>query len=140
MSCFDKVDKLATHALVCYIRGLTSDLKFRLAYFATKGASAYQIMPKFLEATAILEFSCKVRTIATVSDGAPPSRTFYRIHGALSGFTDDKVGYCRQNIFAPNRFIWFFDDLSHLMKTTRNSIHHAQRNLYISLNIGDTGK
>ena len=51
MSCFDKVDQLATYALVYYIRGLASDLKFSLAYFATKGVTAYQIMPKYLQET-----------------------------------------------------------------------------------------
>ena len=97
-------------------------------------------MPTFWEAITILEFSCKLPIIATVSDGAPPKRTFYRIHGALTGFTDNKVGYCRQNIFASNRYTWFFADVSHLMKTARNCIHHSGRNLYISLNIGETGK
>ena len=47
MSCFDKVNQLATHALVYYIQRLASDLKFSLACFATKGATAYQIVPTF---------------------------------------------------------------------------------------------
>ena len=38
-SCFDNVEDLATHALVYYIRGFASDLKFCLAYFATKGVT-----------------------------------------------------------------------------------------------------
>ena len=36
-STFENVDDLATHVQVYYIRGLASDLKFALAYFATKG-------------------------------------------------------------------------------------------------------
>lgn len=47
MSCFDKVNQLAAHALVYYIQGLASDLKFSLACFATKRATAYQIVPTF---------------------------------------------------------------------------------------------
>ena len=93
INCFDKVDQLATHALVYYIRGLASDLKFSLAYLATKGATAYQIMPTFWEAVPILEFTCKLSIIPTVSEGAPSNRNFYRIHRALSGLADDKVVY-----------------------------------------------
>ena len=46
-SCFNDIKQLATHALVYYVRGLASDLKFSLAYFATKGVTSYQIMTTF---------------------------------------------------------------------------------------------
>ena len=61
---FQDVNDLATHALVYYVRGIASDLKFSLAYFATKGVNAYQIMPTFWEAVAILELTCKLQVIA----------------------------------------------------------------------------
>lgn len=104
MSCFDKVNQLATHALVYYIQRLASDLKFSLACFATKGATAYQIVSTFWEAVAIFELTWKLPIIATVSDGAPPNRNFYRIHRALSVLPDDKVVYRTQNIFALKHF------------------------------------
>jgi len=37
----DKVDELASHALVFFVRGICTDLKFSLAYFATSGVSSY---------------------------------------------------------------------------------------------------
>ena len=37
----EKQDNLATHALVFYIRGLASYLKYNLAYFATSGVASY---------------------------------------------------------------------------------------------------
>ena len=47
-STFQNTEALPTHVLVYYIRGLAaSDLKFSLAYFATKGITSYQIMPTF---------------------------------------------------------------------------------------------
>ena len=57
---------MATHALVYCVRGIASDPKFSLAYFATKGVTAYQIMPRFWEAVAILELTCKLQVITTV--------------------------------------------------------------------------
>ena len=37
----EKVDELASHALVFFVRGICTDLKFSLAYFATSGVSSY---------------------------------------------------------------------------------------------------
>ena len=52
-STLQDVNDLATHALVHYVRGIASDLKFSLAYFTTKDVIAYQIMPTFWEAVPI---------------------------------------------------------------------------------------
>ncbi len=67
---FEKKEELATHILVFYVRGLTTDMKFNFAFFATKCLTSYQIMPIFWRAISILEVSCKLNVIATVSDGA----------------------------------------------------------------------
>lgn len=37
-------DDIASYALVLFIRGITSNLKFSLAYFSTKGATSSQIL------------------------------------------------------------------------------------------------
>ena len=50
----DNQEDLATHALVFYVRGLASDLKYNLAYFATRGVTSYQLMPIFWKAVSIL--------------------------------------------------------------------------------------
>ena len=67
---FDDIDDLATHCLVFYVRGISSDLKFSFSYHATKGASAAQIMSLFWKAVSILELSCDLNVIAAVADGA----------------------------------------------------------------------
>ena len=58
---FQDVNDLETHAIVYHIRGIASDLKFSLDYFATKGVTADHIMPAFSEAVTILELTCKLQ-------------------------------------------------------------------------------
>ena len=54
----EKADEIATHALAFLVRGVCTELKFCLAYFATTGVTAAQLMPLFWEAVGILESSC----------------------------------------------------------------------------------
>lgn len=46
----EKADEIATHALAFLVRGVCTELKFCLAYFATTGVTAAQVMPLFWEA------------------------------------------------------------------------------------------
>ena len=50
-----------------------------MAYFATKGATSYQIFPLFRDAVVILEGTCNLKVITVVTDGASPNRKFYII-------------------------------------------------------------
>ena len=75
------------------IRGIASYLKCNLAYFAAKDLTAYQIMPTFREAVVILELTCKLQVVATVSDEASPSRKFNRMHEQMSNFDGSSVVY-----------------------------------------------
>ena len=123
---FKNQDNLATHVLIFFVRGLISDIKFELGYFGTKDLTAHQIMPIFWRAVAILEDTCKLPVIATVSDGAAPNRAFYRIHSMLTqGTITDEVIYRTINLYARERFIWFFADAPHLIKTTRNCVFNS---------------
>ena len=58
-STFTGSEQLATHAVVYYVRGLGSSLKFSLAYFPTHCATSYKLMPIFWKAASILELTCK---------------------------------------------------------------------------------
>jgi uncharacterized membrane-anchored protein len=62
---------LATHALVFFVCGAASDLKY--AYFLTKNVTSYQIKPLFWKAVSILELVCNLWVCATVSNGALPN-------------------------------------------------------------------
>lgn len=71
----EKVDEIASHALVFFIRGICTELKFSLAYFATNGVTSHQLMPLFWEAIGVLELTCNLWVIASTSDGA---KSLYR--------------------------------------------------------------
>lgn len=124
--CFQKVDTVASHVLAFHLRGISSKLKFALAYFPTDCVKSYQIMPIFWEAVAILELSCDLKVIAAVSDGASPNRTFYQMHEFMDTNIplnqEESVVYRTINLYAPDRYIWFFADAPHLIKTVRNCI------------------
>ena len=46
----DKHDDVATHAFVFLVRGVCTELKFSLTYFATTGVTSMRTMPLFWEA------------------------------------------------------------------------------------------
>ena len=71
----DKADAVATHALVFLVSGFCTELKFSLAYFATNGITAVQLMPLFWEAVCILESTCNLWVVAATSDGFHPIET-----------------------------------------------------------------
>ena len=123
---FEDTNQLATHAFTYYIRGISSDLKFSLAYFATNVMSSYQIMSTFWEAVGILELTCNLHVIAAVSDGASSNRKFYNNHRDMAGIRpNNDIVHRTVNIYAPERHIWFFADAQHLLKTVRNSIYNS---------------
>ena len=117
-------DEIATHALAFLVRGVCTELKFCLAHFATTGVTAVQLMPLFWEAVCILETTCNLWVIATTCDGASPNRRFFRLHKQLDG-DDGDLCYRTLNLYAPHRFIYFFSDAPHLIKTTRNCLLHS---------------
>ena len=51
---------LATHALVFFVRGAATDLKYALGYFLTRNVTCYQIMPLFWKAVSVLELVCNL--------------------------------------------------------------------------------
>ena len=110
-STFSDLDKLASHILVYYVKGLYSDLKFAFAYFATHGVTSFQIMTTFWKAISILEITCKLPIITVVSDGASPNRKFYNLHAPLDKLNTKDVTYRTINLFEPRHYIWFLQML-----------------------------
>ena len=108
-----------------YERGLASDLKFALGYFATRNIYSFQNMSTFWEAISILEYTCNLSVIAAVSDGTFQNRTFYSMHSGLDDHPDADVVYKTVNLFAPDRYIYFIADAPHLMKIARNALYHS---------------
>lgn len=79
-SSFKSVSKLATHILVFMAKSVKNPLSFSIANFATDGVSSHQLYSLFLKAVSVLELSCNMKVIATVSDGASPNRKFVRMN------------------------------------------------------------
>ena len=104
----EKVDVIASHALVFLVRGVCTELKFALAHFATSGITAAQMMPLFWEAVGILETSCNLWVVVATSDGASPNRRFYRLHKELNAGAGGDLCYRTVNFYAPHHFIYFF--------------------------------
>ena len=121
----DEINTLATHALIFYLRGISTNLKYCFSHFATKGINAPQIMQIFWEAVYVLEELCNLWVIAACADGASANRSFFKLHQMLNSDSNKTVCYNTQNLFAPWRNIYFFADAPHLLKTARNCLHHS---------------
>ena len=103
---------------------MTLSLQWHTFY---KRCNLIQIFPLFWDAAAILEGTCSLKVITVVSDGASPNRKFYRLHHHLRLDQDPycDIVYRTSNLFSPERFIWFFAYVSHLMKTDRNGLSNS---------------
>ena len=118
-------DKLATHVLVFFIRGVITDLKFSLAFFATDNITSNQLVPIFWQAILLLEVECNLWVVAATSDGASSNRKFIKLHKAISGDHSRDITYCIWNMYAPHRYIYFIADAPHLLKTARNCLYNS---------------
>ena len=81
---FENGEDLANYAMVFFLRGISTNLKFSLAYFSTNGATAMQIFPLFWQGVCILEHTCNLKVIAATADGASSNRRFFNMHKKIS--------------------------------------------------------
>ena len=118
----DEEKVLAKYVLVVMVRGVASNLKFPLGHFATAGITADQLFPILWKAVEICEIDLDLTVLYITSDGASPNRRFIKLH--KNG--DDSVVYRAENIFASDeRYIYFFSDAPHLLKTVRNCFSNS---------------
>ena len=123
---------VATHLLTIMVRGLFTNCKFPYAHFPTDSLTGEQIFPIVWQAIERLERK-QFKVIAITADGASPNRKFFRMHSNSSEICYKTPNPCTSE----ERDIYFFSDVPHLMKTTRNcwshSSKHGTRNLWVSL-------
>ena len=114
---------VAKCVLVLMVRGVTSNMKYPLASFATQGITADFLYPIIWKAIMHLEIDCGLKVLFVTCDGASPNRRFFEMHRTT---VDDEIVYHAQNKFAPDkRKIFFISDAPHLVKTTRNCFSNS---------------
>ena len=120
-----KPTELATHVLVFMVKSIVNPLSISLATFATTGVFSFQLMPIFWTAVSYLE-KIYLKVISATVDGASPNRKLFRIHKFMDGDAGKNVVYREQNIYANDkRFIYFFSDVPHLIKTSCNCLANS---------------
>ncbi len=64
--------------------------------------------------------------VAAINDGASPNRKFFNLHSNLVAEEPKQdIVYKTLNVFAMSRFIFFFADSPHLLKTARNCLYNS---------------
>ena len=88
-----------------------------------------KIFPAAWEVIEALELF-EIPVVSLVSDGAKPNRRFYRLCQRQGQQVTPKVPYKTANPFRQDSELYFFCDVPHLLKTTRNcfsnSFAHSQ--------------
>ena len=62
------------------VRGVSSNITFPLAPFATKRITSNQLFPILWEAVEVMELDANLNVLYITSDGASPNRWFVRLH------------------------------------------------------------
>ena len=131
--------EIATYVLGVMVRGLFNNIKFPYAHFPTTTATGDSLFNILWEAIERFEF-LGFKVIACTGDSASQNRKFFKLHkiGALSNDMVSGVCFRTPNCYSEEgRYIHFFADVPHLMKTARNcwarsySIN-STRNLWVS--------
>lgn len=104
----DTKPKLATTILVVMIRGLSSNLRYPLACFATNGIMADLLYPIIWETVEILEVDCMLVFLYVTCDGASPNRRFFNLHCTNDNF------YWTWNPYAKPRRKLYFSLMFHI--------------------------
>ena len=124
---------LATHLLTVMVRGLFTSCRFPYAHFPTTSLTSDQLLPIVWNAVERLE-RIGVKVVAITADGANPNRKMFRLHSP----SGTEICYKTLNPYtSENRSIYFFTDVPHLIKTTRNCWSHSSskgtRSLWVSI-------
>ena len=131
---------LASHMLVLMVRGITSELQKPLAYFPCEhGFLAYELYNVLNEAVELLEFA-GLSVHCLVSDGASSNRKLYNMlrNPDDDSSTIDGTTFATDHVIRRGERLFFFSDVPHLIKTTRNNVENSggnqnTRNLMVSI-------
>ncbi|XP_033730198.1 LOW QUALITY PROTEIN: uncharacterized protein LOC117319517 [Pecten maximus] len=111
----------AKNMLVLMVRGVSTDLKFPLAGFATLSITADFLYPIIWKAIDIVEI-INLKVLFLTCDGASSNRKIFDMHKVSE---DQVLVYSTVNPRDKSRKIFFISDVPHLMKTTRNCFSNS---------------
>ncbi|CAC5403380.1 THAP9 [Mytilus coruscus] len=117
-----KPTQVAKFMLVIMVRGITTNLKFPFAGFATNSITADFLYPIFWKAVSILECSVKLKVLFCTCDGASANRKFFQLHKLDNS---REPVYFTKNPHDENRNLYFISDVPHLLKTARNCLSNS---------------
>lgn len=116
--------KLATHVLALHVVGISTHVKFPLAYYAVTNLKAGGLFTIVWKALGALENLCNLDVIFITSDGASVNRSFIKMHAGKLPFKTANPCSESDDI----RYIYFIVDPPHLIKTLRNNLYNSGSN------------
>lgn len=126
----DNTAALAKTMFVLMVRGFFVRLNFPYVQFpCTTMMSGDLLFDLVWEAVYRLE-RMQLKVLAITADGASTNRLFLKMHNPNAAA--DEITYKVYNPHAPDgRFLYFFSDAPHLMKTVRNAWESKKRQLWV---------
>ena len=113
-----KKRSLAEYMFVTMVRGITTNLCYPLASYATKAVSAASLYTIVWECVEYVETVVGLKVLYICCDGAVQNRKFFQLHCS----SEDVIVHETSNLYAIDdaRDLYFISDPPHLLKTTRN--------------------
>lgn len=121
-------DQPANSMLVLMVQGLFTKLSFPYAQFPCTSVTGEQMYQPFWQAVCRLE-RCGFRVLGLTCDGLSANRRLFKMHRTSK--TTGPTYKVLNPYAADNRYIYFFSDPPHLMKTVRNCWSSKKRLLWV---------
>ena len=112
--------EIATHMLVLMSRIITKPSStFPIAQFPSANMSGGKLYSVVWDTVQVLELN-GLHVVSITCDGASANRSFFHISAEKC-----TIPYRTQNPYRPSDYIYFFCDVPHLIKTTRNCMYNS---------------
>ena len=122
------------------VRGISTNLKYPLAAFATYGITPDFLYPIIWQGASILEIHVDINVLFICCDGASPNRIFVAqciiyilwwcfTESNICCFAKNNLTYKTRNPYDVNRYIYFISDVLHILKTSRNCVSNSYSHL-----------
>ena len=118
---------VATTMLVFMVRGLFSQLKYPYAQFHCHTLSSDEIFDPFWTAVAHLE-ELGFKVMGLCCNGLSANRRLFSLHSSVPNVHKIVNPYAEDK-----RYLFFFSDPPHLLKTVRNAWANPKRRLWVCL-------